>query len=98
MRVEALEFDDANEAECARHGVTVREIRQVLEHEPAFFQNKRPHRAQRIMVGPTYGGRFLTVPLAETPVEGVWRPATAWDSGDGERGRYRSAHGQTPGR
>jgi hypothetical protein len=98
VRVTDLEFDAWNEAEFDRHGVGEREIRQVLDNEPVFFRNKRPHAAQLVMVGPTLGGRLLTVPLAPTTREGVWRPATAWDASDGERARYRAGHGRPPRR
>lgn len=93
LEIRELQFDDWNEAECARHGVTPVEVWQVLDCEPEFFPNKKPHVARYIMVGPTLGGRFLTVPLAETPVSGTWRPATAFDSNDHDRGRYRAAQG-----
>lgn len=88
LKVWDLQFDDDNEGEFARHGVMVAEIRQVLDGEPVFFRNRRQHAAAILMVGPTYGGRFLTVPLATTMVEGLWRPATAWESDQNERLRY----------
>ena len=89
-----LEFDEWNENEMARHGVTPREVLQVLDNGPVFFRNKGRHAAQLLMVGPTDGGRMLTVPLASTAIEGVWRPATTWDSDDPELLRYRSARGR----
>jgi hypothetical protein len=98
VRVAELEFDEWNEAEFERHGVREREIRQVLDDAPAFFRNKRPHTAQLVMIGPTLGGRLLTVPLAPTARDGVWRPATAWDSSDGERARYHASRGRPPPR
>jgi len=90
LRVDELEFDDWNEQEFSRHHVTAREIREVLDEQPVFVPNKRPHAARILMIGPTRGGRFLTVPLAELPVEGLWRPATAWDSSPEELARYRA--------
>jgi hypothetical protein len=86
-----LQFDDGNESEITRHRVRVVEIVQVLDGEPVFLANRKGHSATVVMIGPTYGGRFLTVPLAPTPAVGVWRPATAWDSSDGEKARYRNA-------
>jgi hypothetical protein len=96
--VEDLEIDDWNEVECARHGVTMREVRQVLEGEPAYFPNKKSGSATLVMVGPTAGGRMLTVPLSPTAIEGVWRPATAWDSSAHEANRYHAARGTRPRR
>jgi hypothetical protein len=91
VRIFELQIDDWNADEAARHGVSEREIRQVLDGEPIFLPNKRGHRASIIMIGPTYGGRMLTIPLAPTDIEAVWRPATAWDSSPGECVRYEAA-------
>ncbi len=91
LKVFELEFDDWNESEAARHNVTPREIMQVLdEGDPVFATNKKGHAASILMIGPTLGGRFLTVPLAATPLEGRWRPATAFDSTAPEIARYRA--------
>ena len=91
-RVYDLQFDEWSEAEMARHRVTAREVLQVLDGDPVFLPNKRGHATPIIMTGPTFGGRLLTVPLWRTGAEGVWRPATAWDSSGGERARYEAAH------
>lgn len=89
-----LEFDDGNEEEIAAHSVQPDEVWQALDLHPVFFRNKKGYAATLIMVGPTDGGRLLTVPLAPTPVPGRWRPATAWDSSTGERTRYDAARGR----
>ncbi len=67
-----LELDEGNESEMARHGVSADDVRQVLDNAPKMFENKGGRSADLVMVGPTSGGRFLTVPLARTPVPGVW--------------------------
>ena len=88
-----LQIDEWNEAEAGRHHVTAREMRQVLDNDPVFLPNKKRHKATLVMIGPTYGGRLLTIPLAATDVAGVWRPATAWEAEPEERGKYRAAGG-----
>ena len=98
VRVDDLEFDDGNADHMAPRGVTERDVRQVHDNEPVFLPNKKGHEAPVIMIGPTYGGRFLTVPLSRTGVEGRWRPATAWDSSKGERARYDAAFPHRPSR
>ncbi len=90
MDVFELEFDEWNTEEMARHDVTARMVEQVLYGEPKFFRNKRGHAAPIIMVGLTWGGRLLTVPIAPTAIEGIWRPATAFDSSADEASRYYS--------
>jgi hypothetical protein len=85
-----LEIDEWNERECGQHGVTPLELFQVLDEAPLFFPNKRRHRATLLMIGPTGGGRCLTVPIAPTDRAGVWRPATAWRSTVAELAKYRA--------
>jgi hypothetical protein len=91
VSISELQIDDWNADEASRHHVSEREIRQVLDNEPIFLPNKRGHEAPIVMIGPTFGGRMLTIPLSPTAIEGLWRPATAWDSSSGERARYQSA-------
>jgi hypothetical protein len=93
LRIEALEIDDANEDEAARHHVTGREMRQVLNGEPVFLPNKKVHAAPVVMIGRTHGGRLLTIPLQRTARADIWRPATAWEASVGEQARYRAAGG-----
>jgi len=92
-RIYDLEIDEWNEDEMARHGVGSGEVRGVLDNEPRFLPNKKGHRAPLVMIGRTFGGRLLTVPLSPTAIEGVWRPASAWGSSAGERARYQAAGG-----
>ena len=98
IRVYDLQVDDWNADEAAAHGVSEAEIRQVLDEEPIFLPNKKGHSAPVIMIGPTFGGRLLTVPLRPTGVEGVWRPASAWDSSKAEWARYDAARSRRPTR
>lgn len=87
--IDSLIFDEHNEEEMWRHRVRAIEVDQVLSNRPKFYRNRKGRSSTVIMVGPTDGGRMLTVPLAPTPVDGLWRPATAWDSKPGEITRYR---------
>lgn len=93
IKVYDLEWDDGNLDEIARHQVTAIEVFQVLDGSPVFVRNKKQHQARLIMIGPTAGGRILSVPIAETPVDGLWRPATGWVSTEAEKARYRAMRG-----
>jgi hypothetical protein len=90
IRIDDLEFDEGNEDEMAAHRVTAEEVRQVLDERPVFLPNKKGHAAPVVMIGPTFGGRLLTVPLARTNAPTTWRPASAWDSSRGEVTRYHA--------
>jgi hypothetical protein len=92
-RIYDLEIDEWNEGEMARHHVEAGEVRDVLDNAPLFLPNKPGHRAPLVMIGRTFGGRLLTVPLGPTAVDGIWRPASAWETSTGERARYRAAGG-----
>lgn len=90
MRVEELEIDEANELEMLAHRVTAREARQVVEDtDRKFLRNANGHSATHIMVGRTRGGRLLSIPIAPTPTEGVWRPSTGFDSPADHIGRLK---------
>jgi len=42
------------------------------------------------MIGPTHGGRMLTVVLNPDPADdGAWHVRTAWQASDAQVGRYR---------
>jgi uncharacterized DUF497 family protein len=86
IRIHELEFDENNEAELAAHGVEPQDVWQLLDSRYTVRKNKRSGSGDRRLVGQTHGGRCLTVVLAETPVEGRWRPVTGWDSTTQERG------------
>ncbi len=88
IAVEELRFDDENEAECAAHGVSVAEVIQVLIDEPRFYRNAKDKRASHLMLGPTFSGRLLLVPIEQVG-EGVWRPVTAYEPSAHQRGRYQ---------
>lgn len=78
IQIDSFVIDDYNEKEMNRHNVRVREVLQVLEGGFGLFRNANKHEAMYIMVGKTFGGRWLTIPIAPTAEYGVWRPATAF--------------------
>lgn len=74
-----LEFDDENSEHLARHGVTRREVRQLLANQHVSVRN--PRRAdRRRLIGRTDGGRVLTVVMEPTQDPGTWRPVAGWDA------------------
>lgn len=78
VEVRVLRWDDKNEDHIARHGVTAREVNQVVENAHILLRNRNRRRARLVLVGRTHGGRALCVPLAKTRDDGVWRPVTAY--------------------
>jgi len=87
--IQDLEIDDVNEAKAAAHGVSAAEVLQLLDGDFRLFRNKRGRTGTHVLIGRTHGGRFLTVPVVPTSVEGVWRVITAWPSSDAEKAKYQ---------
>jgi hypothetical protein len=82
--IDDLLVNDTNEAKMAAHGVGVTEALEVLEvdryevfHNRAAAEGGAPY----VIVGQTRSGRLLTIPVDPTPLDGLWRPRSAYDSG-----------------
>ncbi|SRR6266511_997174 len=84
-----LEWDDGNEGECARHGVSAVEVYQVWRNGPLYRPNKRGLAGDWMMIGRSDGGRLLTVVILARPEQKALRPITAWDASRGDRTVYR---------
>lgn len=90
LDVRELVFDAINEAKFADHRVAIIDVLDVLDLEPRLFVNRRARRASHVMVGPTYSGRLLVVPIEEWG-RGIWRPVTAFEANAWQVRRYRSS-------
>lgn len=81
--VEALFFDDDNEAKFANHRVTAGEVQEVHDKWPKYYENGPDRRATHVMVGPTRQGRMLVVPIERVGLPravetGHGLPSSAW--------------------
>jgi uncharacterized DUF497 family protein len=84
VQVRALVWDEQNEEHIAEHGVTPREVNQMVENPHIVVKNRRHRRGQHLMIGRTHGGRVLTVPLTKTSLRDTWRPTTAYPANDAQ--------------
>jgi len=75
----------------ADHHITVEEVRQVSDGDRVVIRNPRPRvEGSVLMIGPTHGGRVLTVVLNPDPVDdGAWHVRTAWQASPAQINRYR---------
>ncbi len=89
IEIDAIEVDDYNESEMNRHGVSVREVLQVVNGDFEVLRNAKAHDAPYLMVGKTLAGRWLTIPIVPTDQPGVWRPATAFPARQADRTRLK---------
>ena len=90
--VSVLSFDEHNEREMARHGVTWDEVDALKWNRNILLRNPRGEPGSALLVGETDGGRLLTVPLAPTDDPTTWRPATAFDAGRHHRTLFDRRH------
>jgi uncharacterized DUF497 family protein len=85
---EAWEWDEENEAELAHHRISISEVEQVWAEGPEWARNKRHRAGDYKMVGPTFGGRVLTIVVRYTSTTKVARAITGWESTNGEKNKY----------
>jgi len=85
VAIHALAWDEANEGHLAEHGVSVREVAQMLSNPHVIVRNRRKRSTRHLLIGSTHGGRILTVPLAQTADQSTWRPVTAFPATKAQR-------------
>jgi len=93
--VRTLIWDERNEEHIAEHGVTAREVMQMVENPHIVVKNRKRRRADHLLVGRTHGGRVLAVALARTQEDDAWRPTTAYSATAAQQ-RLLDRHTQRP--
>jgi hypothetical protein len=83
-------FTETSVAKLAGHAITPEEVRQVNDSDRVVIRNPRPRVAGSVlMIGPTHGGRLLTVVLNPEPLDpGAWHVRTARDASTAQISRY----------
>ena len=77
-RILGFKFDDDNEDKFADHGISSRQVAQILGNDYLVASNRRRRRGLYLVIGRDNGGACITVPVEPTRERGVWRPITAW--------------------
>ena len=83
--IEGFLIDDENEQKFAAHGVSARQVLQVLGNPHIIARNRRRRKASHMVIGQDDGGRCIAIPVEATPGPGLWRPITAWPCKEIER-------------
>lgn len=86
--IAALILDEHNLEEMGRHGVSKREVEQVISNRHITAANPRGEPGSILLKGETDGGRVLTIPLASSDDPTTWRPATAFDASADQRATF----------
>lgn len=91
MLIAVLLFSEATIEKLAAHAIGPEEVRQVSNGDRVVIANPRPRvEGSVLMIGPTHGGRVLTVVLNPKPRDaGAWHVRTAWPASPAQIGRYR---------
>lgn len=84
-RIEAFLIDDENEQKIAEHGLSVRQVLQVLDNAHVILRNRKRRRGLYLVVGKDHGGACIAVPVEPTHETTLWRPITAWPCKSQER-------------
>jgi len=84
-RIEAFLIDDENEEKIASHGLSVRQVLQLLDNGHVVLRNRKRRRGLYLIIGSDSGGACIAVPVEPTHETAVWRPITAWSCKPHER-------------
>ena len=76
----AFEWDDINAAHVRGHGLWDWEVDQLLSNEHVVVPNRKRAGSRQLLIGRTDGGKAITVVIEKTPMDGTYRPVTAWPS------------------
>lgn len=82
--IDSFLFDEENEDKIASHGLSVRDVMQILDHIHIVQPNKRGRRGLYLIIGRNKAGRCISVPIEKTRIKTTWRPITAWLSNKGD--------------
>jgi hypothetical protein len=83
--IEDFLIDDLNEIKIGSHGLSVRQIIQVLENKHIIIPNRKRRRGLYLIIGMDNGGNCIAFPVERTYNSSLWRPITAWFCKDSER-------------
>lgn len=83
--VETFLFDDENEEKIGIHGLSIRQVSQVLDNSFVITRNRKRRRGVYLIIGTDNGGNCIAIPIEATHRPGEWRPITAWPCKDAER-------------
>lgn len=85
--IEEFLIDDLNETKISSHGLSVRQVIQVLENKHVVVPNRKHRRGLYLVIGIDNGGNCIAIPVEGTYDSKLWRPITAWFCKDSERTR-----------
>jgi uncharacterized DUF497 family protein len=76
--IHGFAIDDENREKLEAHGISARQVLQLLDNKHEVVRNRRKRRAQFLVLGHDHGGACICVPIEATADPAIWRPVTAW--------------------
>lgn len=92
--IEAFLIDEENEEKFAAHGISVRQVIQILTTIHVVVKNRKQRRGTYLIIGTDDGGAFISVPVEPTHEATVWRPITAWPCKPHEKALFEKSRRQ----
>lgn len=91
MLIAVLLFAESTVSKLGARRISPEEVRQVNDGDRIVIRNPRPRvDGSVLMIGPTHGGRVLTIVLNPEPLDlGAWDVRTAWEASPAQIARYR---------
>ena len=83
--IEGFIIDDLNETKISSHGLSVRQIIQVLENKHVVIPNRKHRKGLYLVIGMDNGGTCIAIPVEPTYDSKLWRPITSWPCKNSER-------------
>jgi uncharacterized protein len=59
MKIDSFDWDSGNWPKCAKHGLTQREIEEVILNQPAVMSDPCPSEPRMRAIGKTCAGRYV---------------------------------------
>ena len=87
-KIAGFYFDELNEDKFAEHGLSSRQVAQILDSDYYVVRNRKRRRGFYLIIGHDHGGKCLAVPIEPTSEKGFWRPITAWPCKAAEQAIY----------
>lgn len=83
--IEEFLIDEINEEKINSHGLSIRQIVEVLENRHIIIRNRKRRRGLYLVIGSDNGGNCIAIPVEWTYDSRLWRPITAWFCKGGEQ-------------
>jgi hypothetical protein len=87
--VDRFEWDDRNINHIWQHSLDPDTVDEVLDAGYVVVNNRRGRSAPYLLIGVTYSGQCVAVPIVPGRRPGAWRPLSAWYCKPAEWTRWR---------